>query len=229
MGVSAYLALPFNLTLAGTELAHIVGGAVHRPFWNVKNFSALLACSLHARLSAFGIASPQSLHLNATGTLKRAVLLICGWRGMENLTAHGAGSGIVAFVGRRNANPSAPLALPVAVMVLIGERFSDGDLFGLAAVVAMNDDAFSHRFVSAFSTAILLLGIAGRYLESSVADRALAGSHKRNLLSDGGHVCLGHAAPTGGIHNYIRLGANHQTRTCPKHLHYTTSAAGVHA
>lgn len=36
--------------------------------------------------------------------------------------------------------------------------------------------------------------------------------HKRNLLSDGWHVCLGHAAPTGGIHNYIRLGANHQTQ-----------------
>lgn len=36
--------------------------------------------------------------------------------------------------------------------------------------------------------------------------------HKRNLLSDGWHVCLGHAAPTGGIHNYIKLGANHQVQ-----------------
>lgn len=50
--------------------------------------------------------------------------------------------------------------------------------------------------------------------------------HKRNLLSNGWHVCLGHAVPTGGIHNYIRLGANHQTRTCPKQLHYSISVRG---
>lgn len=65
------------------------------------------------------------------------------------------------------------------------------------------------------------------HVELLAASYASFIGHKRNLLSDGWHVCLGHAVPTGGIHNYIRLGANHQARMCPKQLHYSTGVRGA--
>lgn len=66
-----------------------------------------------------------------------------------------------------------------------------------------------------------------RHINRLAASGAGVEGHKRNLLSDGWHVCLGHAGPTGGIHNYIRLWANHQAQACPKPLHYTTCARGL--
>ncbi len=65
------------------------------------------------------------------------------------------------------------------------------------------------------------------YINRFAASGAGVEGHKRNLLSDGWHVCLGHAGPTGGIHNYIRLWANHQAQACPKPLHYSTGVRGM--
>lgn len=105
---------------------------------------------------------------------------------------------------------------------------SEGKFFSAILACLFENSFAAARLVSAFLAAKHLVRVAfdAEFLSALFASVSVI--HKRNLLSDGWHVCLGHAGPTGGIHNYIRLGANHQARTCPKQLHYSTSLlAGV--
>jgi hypothetical protein len=85
-----------------------------------------------------------------------------------------------------------------------------GGVEGSAACSALL--RYARRLVALVGAENVFVSLApsGGHFDGFTADGAGVKRHKRNLLSDGWHVCLGHAAPTGGIHNYIRLSTNHQ-------------------
>ena len=206
----------------GVFLAAILGSLTAR--WNCLKFlSAVGANKFNAFLPDRALLSSEQIPQVLCGAFARAITLTsrCRRTDRELLAATFArlGNLLNVFVHLIDAVVSFP-AFVGAVFgiarttchdkkVRSANNTSFGNTWRLATFVGTED-------VNTFSAA------GFRYVNRLAASGAGVKRHKRNLLSDGWHVCLGHAAPTGGIHNYIRLGANHQAHACPKQLHYST-------
>lgn len=215
MGFTTDMALMFYLTGSRTESTHSVTRTIERGGLNLEYLSALLAGALDGR-NLFG-RKPHAFAVGFIGALFGAKLLAGRWSTIEGCSADGADLCHSDFVRRFSAYPISAKAAHIAVMLIVVFSVTSSHLFRLAAIGAVYGYTIAHRCVAAIDAAILLLEVVAFDGKSSVAMSALSydfrerlAGHKRNLLSDGWHVCLGHAAPTGGIHNYIRLSTNHQ-------------------
>ena len=218
MSFTTDLSFTLNLAGTGTKSSHVVTGAIERAGANSERLSTLFASALNTRQLLSGIVFSQVLAVHCVRAFDRAKSLVCRWRSMKDLAANIARNVVIDFIGRGYTDPAQTKAFLVAVMVLICFGASLCNLLGFTASGTVYDYALTGCVIAAGAAAILLISIIranSKFLAALLAlatFRELRGTHKRNLLSDGWHVCLGHAAPTGGIHNYIRLGANHQTQ-----------------
>lgn len=228
MGFTTDLSFTLNLAGTGTKSSHVVAGAIERAGANSERLSALFASALNTRQLLGGIVFSQMLAIHCVSAFDRAKSLVGRGRSMKDCATNLARNIIIDFVGGGYSKLSKASTFPVAIVVLVCFGAALCYFLGFAASSAVHDHTLTGCVIAACAAAILLISIAGKNSKFLAALLAVAtfgeffAGHKRNLLSDGWHVCLGHAGPTGGIHNYIRLWANHQAQACPKPLHYNT-------
>jgi hypothetical protein len=233
MSFTADMAFTLDLAGTGTKFSRVVAGPIERAWANSELLSALLTDALNARQFSGGIVISQALGAYCVRAFDRAESLVSRWRSMKDFAADLARNIVFDFIARGYANPTQSETFLVAVVVLVFLGAALRDLLGFTTSSTKYDYAFAGYLIAASAAAQLLVSITsrnGKFLTALLALPTFGefrGTHKRNLLSDGWHVCLGHAGPTGGIHNYIRLWANHQTQACPKPLHYTTCVLEV--
>ena len=233
MGITANLAFSLDLTFTGTKFSHVVAWAIEGTRHNGEWLAALLADTVDALVISFCVPDPHELRQHRIGALFGAIHPLGARWSMKHNSANRARNIVLDFVGRGYAKLGNACTFATAIMILLLASASNWHFLGFAAAGAVHSYAIAHGFITASAAAKFLVSVVGKNSKVLAALLALAtfgelrGTHKRNLLSNGWHVCLGHAAPTGGIHNYIRLGANHQTRTCPKQLHYSTGVQGL--